>query len=119
MKDEPFEARMDYLNHLFGPAGEHKQDHVFVLEQTKAQSRDHVLEMLKDIEAKGGEGLMLRKPKSCVPIPPVVTNLINCSDAGYMNRRDLIRCRRSRSGLIMRVLDPCLDLLSDVLRRRS
>ncbi|TDL17860.1 DNA ligase/mRNA capping enzyme [Rickenella mellea] len=64
MKDEPFEARMACLNHMFGPSGEHKQDHVFVLEQTEAKSRDHVLEMLKDIEAKGGEGLMLRKPKS-------------------------------------------------------
>jgi hypothetical protein len=30
------------------------------------KNKDHVLEMLKNVEEKGGEGLMLRKPKSYV-----------------------------------------------------
>lgn len=47
-------------------SGESREKHVKVLDHIKAKSRDHVLEMLKEVEESGGEGLMLRKPESSV-----------------------------------------------------
>lgn len=41
----------------------HSQEFV-VVDQTCAESKDHVFDMLKEVEAHGGEGLMLRKPGS-------------------------------------------------------
>lgn len=35
-----------------------------MVEQTCVESKDHVFDMLKEVEAHGGEGLMLRKPGS-------------------------------------------------------
>jgi DNA ligase 1 len=60
----PFEKRMEELETLFGENGTHVADHFEVVKQIKAKNKDHVLEMLKEVEELGGEGLMLRKPKS-------------------------------------------------------
>ncbi|KAL0961041.1 hypothetical protein HGRIS_006031 [Hohenbuehelia grisea] len=59
-----FEDRLDELRKLFGPDGVHKADQVEVVEHEIAQDRAHVFDKLKEVEALGGEGLMLRKPKS-------------------------------------------------------
>ncbi|KAJ3720399.1 hypothetical protein C8R42DRAFT_86826 [Lentinula raphanica] len=62
---QPFEARMDRLKKLFAPGiGSHKSDHVVVVKQEIATSKQHVLDKLKEVESLGGEGLMLRKPGS-------------------------------------------------------
>ncbi|KDQ57285.1 hypothetical protein JAAARDRAFT_35922 [Jaapia argillacea MUCL 33604] len=61
---KPFEERLEYLAQTFGPDGTHACAHFVVVDHTKATSRDHVLEKLKEIEDLGGEGLMLRKPGS-------------------------------------------------------
>ena len=67
MGHEPFEKRLDWLKSTFMRLnGECREKHVRVVDQMKAKSREHVLEMLKDIEEMGGEGLMLRKPESYV-----------------------------------------------------
>lgn len=42
-----------------------------MVEQTLVRDRDHVLEMLKEVETNGGEGLMLRKPGSYVQFDPM------------------------------------------------
>jgi len=55
---------MESLDKLFGPGGSHASDIVHVVEQTIATNRQHVLDQLKEIEALGGEGLMLRKAAS-------------------------------------------------------
>ncbi|KAJ3330972.1 hypothetical protein HDU76_004372, partial [Blyttiomyces sp. JEL0837] len=39
-------------------------DHVQVVTQEKCKGKDHLKQLLDAIELKGGEGLMLRKPKS-------------------------------------------------------
>ena len=68
---KPFEERLEYLRTSFvrrevndEEVTDAKMKHVVVVEQTRAESREHVMGMLKDIEGKGGEGLMLRKPES-------------------------------------------------------
>jgi DNA ligase-1 len=62
--DKPFEERIESLNKLFGPGGSYVSDIIHVVDQTMATSRQHVLDKLKEIEALGGEGLMLRKAAS-------------------------------------------------------
>ncbi|KZW03370.1 DNA ligase/mRNA capping enzyme [Exidia glandulosa HHB12029] len=62
--DKPFEERLKLLEKLFGEGGSHACDHVVIVEQTAVKDRDHIFKMLKAVEAQGGEGLMLRKPKS-------------------------------------------------------
>lgn len=37
-----------------------------IVDHEQVKNRDHVLEKLKEVEELGGEGLMLRKPKSYV-----------------------------------------------------
>ena len=65
MKQDTFEDRMAWLNSTFIDSdGSPTIKHVKVVEQTKAEIRDHVLALLKEIEQMGGEGLMLRKPGS-------------------------------------------------------
>ncbi len=57
----PFEERYKELVSLVesgGPA------HFRYLPQTRCKGMDHLLKMLKDVESKGGEGLMLRQPGS-------------------------------------------------------
>ncbi len=63
---EPFEDRLEFLNKLFGSNGTHQSDKVNVVEHEVVKDRQHVLDQLKKIESLGGEGLMLRKPGSCV-----------------------------------------------------
>ncbi|KAF8517280.1 DNA ligase/mRNA capping enzyme [Hysterangium stoloniferum] len=62
--DLPFEDRMDFLETLFGPSGSHADSAFHVVEQTQVEDKDHVIKTLKNIESKGGEGLMLRRPRS-------------------------------------------------------
>ncbi len=62
--NKPFEARLAELKKMFGPGGKWACREVEVVEHVKVKDRDHVLEKLKEIEALGGEGLMLREPKS-------------------------------------------------------
>lgn len=57
---------MSFLKKLFGPGGSHACKEVVLVEHEKAESRQHVLDKLKEIETLGGEGLMLRKPGSFV-----------------------------------------------------
>lgn len=52
------------INELFGPSGTHKTDFVQAVVHTEVKSRENVLDMLKDVEKLGGEGLMIRKPGS-------------------------------------------------------
>ncbi|KAF7369060.1 Dna ligase [Mycena venus] len=59
-----FEDRVAFLQKLFGPGGKYECPEVTLVEQEKATSRKHVLDKLKEVEALGGEGLMLRKAKS-------------------------------------------------------
>ncbi|PPQ92560.1 hypothetical protein CVT25_010513 [Psilocybe cyanescens] len=62
--DEPFEERYSFLQKTFGENGTHATDQICVVEHEVAQNRQHVLDKLKEVEGLGGEGLMLRKPKS-------------------------------------------------------
>ncbi len=41
-----------------------RSEYVHVLEHEKCKGADHIKEELKKVEARGGEGLMIRKPKS-------------------------------------------------------
>ena len=52
----------------FGENGTLKASQIVVVQHEQATSRDHVFEKLKEIESLGGEGLMLRKPGSYVPL---------------------------------------------------
>lgn len=82
MGDEPFEKRLDWLKSNFMKLnGESREKHVRVVDQMKANSREHVLEMLKDIEAMGGEGLMLRKPESYVLRSTMLLSPCRCERA--------------------------------------
>jgi DNA ligase-1 len=60
----PFEDRMEKLKEYFGPNGTYKSDFAVLLEHTAIRDRDHIFEMLKEVEDLGGEGLMIRKPGS-------------------------------------------------------
>lgn len=61
---DPFESRLEYIQSLFGPGGSHCSDHVAVVKQEKVKDKQHVFDKLKEIESLGGEGIMLREPKS-------------------------------------------------------
>ncbi|KAL9713272.1 hypothetical protein Ac2012v2_004512 [Leucoagaricus gongylophorus] len=61
---EPFESRIKLIQSLFGPGGSHCSDYVAVVEQERVRDKQHVLDKLKEIESLGGEGVMLREPKS-------------------------------------------------------
>ena len=64
MGSEPFEERLAYLKKTFGPGGAYESNKVVIVAQEKADSRQHVLDKLKEIESLGGEGLMLREAGS-------------------------------------------------------
>ncbi|KAM6496364.1 hypothetical protein JOM56_009070 [Amanita muscaria] len=64
MANKPFEKRMECLRNMFGSKGTHAAPHIIVVDQIKARGKKHVLEQLKAVETLGGEGLMLRKPRS-------------------------------------------------------
>ncbi|KAH8152518.1 uncharacterized protein LAJ45_03358 [Morchella importuna] len=59
--DEPFEDRIAFVQETFKKL---RIRWVHVLAHTECKSRKHLLDMLDDICAKGGEGLMLREPGS-------------------------------------------------------
>jgi len=59
-----FEERVAVLRKLFGPGGKYACPEVVLVEHEKAKSRKHVLDKLKEVEALGGEGLMLRRAGS-------------------------------------------------------
>jgi DNA ligase-1 len=54
------------LQKTFGEGGTHAAEQIQVVSQEIVKDRAHVLDKLKEIENLGGEGLMLRKPKSYV-----------------------------------------------------
>ncbi len=63
--DQPFEERLEWLHSTFRlKIGGPKIEHVRVVDHIQAESREHVLDLLQEIEGVGGEGLMLRKPGS-------------------------------------------------------
>jgi len=57
-----FEDRMSRLRDRFDDKT--KNPNVKVVEHIKCKDAQHIVTLLKEIENKGGEGLMLRKPKS-------------------------------------------------------
>lgn len=59
---KPFEGRMEELLSMFPKGGPIK--HVHVVEQELCSGSQHVADRLAEIEALGGEGLMLREPGS-------------------------------------------------------
>ncbi|KAJ3243937.1 hypothetical protein HDU77_010122 [Chytriomyces hyalinus] len=61
MTDLTFEARMDQLKQVVSSSN---CKHLKLLPQERVESKEHVKKLLKQIESKGGEGLMLRKPGS-------------------------------------------------------
>jgi len=59
---KPFEERMAYLEAQFGEAK--KLDFTRVVEHIPCRGIAHLYEKLKEVEKMGGEGLMLREPRS-------------------------------------------------------
>jgi DNA ligase-1 len=65
MGSKPFEERIAFARKLFGKGGKYaSMNKIKVLEQEEVRDRQHVLDKLKEIEGLGGEGVMLRQPKS-------------------------------------------------------
>lgn len=62
--EELFEQRYEFLQKTFGENGTHASEQICVVQHELAESRQHVLDKLKEVESVGGEGLMLRKPSS-------------------------------------------------------
>ena len=68
--DDVVEARWDLLQKRFGPwmtpdeALKQKKGCVRVLKQVRCKSEDHLKQVHASILAKGGEGTMLRQPRS-------------------------------------------------------
>ncbi|KAL7269072.1 hypothetical protein RUND412_008276 [Rhizina undulata] len=62
MGDEKFEDRISFLESYF--SGDAKIEWINVLPHTVCKSREHVFEMLDEITASQGEGVMLREPGS-------------------------------------------------------
>ena len=58
---KPFEDRQEYLSYLPFDASNGRFE---LVEQVKCKGPEHLKEYLREIEAKGGEGVMLRKPGS-------------------------------------------------------
>ncbi len=56
-----FEDRLDAARRWFSG---HPSGHVMIVDQIPCEGREHLNRMLKGVEAKGGEGLMLRRPGS-------------------------------------------------------
>jgi DNA ligase-1 len=62
--DKPFEERVSALKKLFDPSNKKKHPHMEVIEHIKCRDNDHMLEYLNEVQAKKGEGVMMRQPKS-------------------------------------------------------
>ncbi|XP_077982754.1 uncharacterized protein LOC144437642 [Glandiceps talaboti] len=61
LKTLGFEKRIEELEDYFN---EHKVSTVKVVDQTKCKGKDHLMAELKRINEAGGEGVMIREPKS-------------------------------------------------------
>ncbi|KAL3860121.1 hypothetical protein ACJMK2_010286 [Sinanodonta woodiana] len=61
MEKEPFEKRMEAVQEYFDKA---KPQYAVFVEQSRCKGTKHLEEELKKVLDKGGEGLMIRKPKS-------------------------------------------------------
>jgi hypothetical protein len=112
MGDQPFEERIEHARKLFGKGGQYaSMNRIKALEQEKVKDRQHVLDKLKEIEALGGEGLMLRQPKSYVfPIKSrrlVCISRMTQHHSGYMRASGAIHFSKSRSFMLLLV---CLEL---------
>ena len=111
MGHEPFEKRLDWLKSTFMRLnGECREKHVRVVDQMKAKSREHVLEMLKDIEEMGGEGLMLRKPESyvlCFRASISVSNSVRCTDCAPRSHSILTRLYEGRRSSTLQKIKAC------------
>ncbi len=55
---------MKYLQEYFSSKEGKEAQYVKLVKHEKCKGQEHLAEKLKEVEAKGGEGLMLRKPKS-------------------------------------------------------
>ncbi|KAI9335718.1 hypothetical protein BDR26DRAFT_912093 [Obelidium mucronatum] len=75
LADLPFETRIEKLKALYpntdsttdsasSSSTSTKASHVKIVHHEKCKNADHILTALKQVESKGGEGLMLREPKS-------------------------------------------------------
>lgn len=60
-RDEEFEARIKYLNHLRENDPDMDVERWTVLKQERCRGMDHMISTLRQVESKGGEGLMLRQ----------------------------------------------------------
>ena len=63
--DGGFEQRLDFARQWFT---KHPNPGVSIIEQEVCQHTEHLQKKLADIEAAGGEGLILRKPQSAYTI---------------------------------------------------
>eukprot|EP01126_Amoeba_proteus_P030543 TRINITY_DN3017_c0_g1_i12.p1 TRINITY_DN3017_c0_g1~~TRINITY_DN3017_c0_g1_i12.p1 ORF type:complete len:352 (-),score=66.65 TRINITY_DN3017_c0_g1_i12:633-1688(-) len=61
-KEKPFEERMALLNQRYPSNGSH--NFLTIVKQIKCQGVEHLKQQLERVERKGGEGIMLRQPKS-------------------------------------------------------
>ncbi|KAI8621317.1 hypothetical protein BC830DRAFT_277038 [Chytriomyces sp. MP71] len=61
MSKLPFEDRIARLKALYPPD---QTPTVHIVAQENCKDKAHVLQLLREVEAKGGEGLMLRQPRS-------------------------------------------------------
>jgi DNA ligase-1 len=61
LKDKIFEDRMQILEDYFA---KHKPPYASIVQQEKCTGLKHLLERLEEVDSGGGEGLMLRAPRS-------------------------------------------------------
>jgi DNA ligase 1 len=54
----PYEQRIEYLRKVI----QNTPAHVVMVGVKKCKGKDHLLESLAQVEAEGGEGLMIRRP---------------------------------------------------------
>jgi hypothetical protein len=66
--NKQFEERLAFLKSIFGEPDAPKYPNVRVVEHTECKGKVHVMETLEQLQNKGAEGLMLRQPKSYVPL---------------------------------------------------
>ena len=69
MGSQPVEERWDELEKRFGSTDGLDIDslegpQIKLVKHIKCEGRDHLVDLMKSVEAKGGEGLMLRQPGS-------------------------------------------------------
>jgi DNA ligase-1 len=59
--DLPFEERISFLHAVVQTV---QNPYLTIVEQVKCQGLEHMFKVLEQVEKKGGEGIMLRKPQS-------------------------------------------------------